>query len=105
MLYEDVGADKKKEEEPTTSSESKQEEPAKTVEHAPKPNFETDISEIHTYNLWHQAFYSRPSIFLPNPPPKLKIPPLDIMSQINVAARFVAGNGGYAEMNLIGMDL
>lgn len=103
MLYENLVSDSKKndEEKPTTStSQAEEVKVEKAVE--PQQKFETDALEAHNYNIWHQAFYSRPSIFLPNPPPRFKVPPADILSQINVAARFVAGNGAYSEHNLMG---
>jgi hypothetical protein len=72
------------------------------VVRAPEPEFETDPVEINNYNLWHQSFYNRPSVFAPNPPPRLKVPPPDIMSQITVAARYVAAHTHFAERRLAG---
>ena len=55
-----------------------------------------------SYNAWHQWFYNRPSVFLPNAPPKPKTPAADVLSQINVASKFVAANGAFSERNLLG---
>lgn len=59
--------------------------------------------EIHNYSIWHQSFYNRPSVFSSGSLPKHKIPPADILSQINVAAKYVAFNGAHSERHLLGM--
>jgi hypothetical protein len=81
-------------------STSKQSSPPKAPE--PPNSFETDPQEVQSYEAWHQSFYGRPSVFAPNPPPSFKIPPSLTMSQINVAARYVAGNGAFSERTLLG---
>ncbi|KAI6190255.1 hypothetical protein M3Y97_00097300 [Aphelenchoides bicaudatus] len=95
------GIDQNETQEDESPKEKEQTPPKEEVKQPEQIPVETDAMEIHNYNIWHQWFYSRPSIFLPNPPIKPKTPPADLLSQINVAAKFVAANGAYSERNLL----
>ncbi|CAD5232942.1 unnamed protein product [Bursaphelenchus xylophilus] len=63
--------------------------------------YETDPTEIHNYNTWHQNFYQRPTPFYPGPPLVPIQPEKEVVEQINLAARYVAVNGAYAERRLL----
>ncbi|KAI6199417.1 hypothetical protein M3Y96_00624900 [Aphelenchoides besseyi] len=65
------------------------------------PPIESDPIEVQNYELWHKSFYGRPSPFAGIGCPPLTTPPADILSQINVSARFVAANGEFAERRLL----
>jgi len=98
-LYDNLYQNQQKQE-PTTSKETVAESTTK-VSKQPTVNFENDQQEISNYNAWHQSFYGRPSVFMPTQLPRLKIPPNLVISQINVAARYVAGNGAFSERTLL----